>query len=424
MFLGEESQVLHALDEIARTISEDPQSSTCPNITYQDYRGPVASANPTGSPYAGAPGHNRMEGMDASGSGSSHMMSQQHPGQSMMSGGGGMMMTQNNMPMMSSTPMASGGNNMLGNPSVFSNIGNGMHNLNIGSGANMVGGANGGAMMGGNMAAVEGMRNTLRGSGFADHAVEEIINAVVVLSNYGLFGFSLNLGSLGLQQNQPHPQSQQGVMGGVMGTPHQGHMGGHPSSHQGMINPSALRGAGDATPQMFGPMGGSNNSKAGGDSGDGSFYGSAGNDPRMMGGNGAGGDGPWNTSFNQSGSMQSNFTPGPVTSLNQNSFGLGTGMGGGDGDMSMVGDDRVTTREMEVGEYIVGAILGQGGKGIIEIQNMTGTNIQISKKGVFAPGTRNRLVTINGPTRGVLHAESMIQQRIQNEERSRVASRQ
>ena len=98
-------------------------------------------------------------------------------------------------------------------------------------------------------------------------------------------------------------------------------------------------------------------------------------------------------------------------------------MGGGGGDMSMGGEDMMT-HEMEVGEYIVGAILGQGGKGIIEIQNMTGANIQISKKGVFAPGTRNRLVTISGASRAVMSAEQVIRQRIQSEERSRSANRQ
>ncbi|KAI6068093.1 RNA-binding protein Nova-1 [Aix galericulata] len=46
--------------------------------------------------------------------------------------------------------------------------------------------------------------------------------------------------------------------------------------------------------------------------------------------------------------------------------------------------------EIAVPENLVGAILGKGGKTLVEYQELTGARIQISKKGEFVPGTRNR----------------------------------
>jgi len=82
-------------------------------------------------------------------------------------------------------------------------------------------------------------------------------------------------------------------------------------------------------------------------------------------------------------------------------------------------DGATSTKELEVGERIVGAILGPGGRGIVEIQKMTGVNIQISKKGVYAPGTRNRIVTITGTGSGIQAAQYLIQQCITQEEQKR-----
>merc|ERR1712142_1253924 len=75
-----------------------------------------------------------------------------------------------------------------------------------------------------------------------------------------------------------------------------------------------------------------------------------------------------------------------------------------------------TKNEIEVAETIVGAILGPGGKGIVELQQLTGTNIQISKKGVYVPGTRNRVVTITGTPNNIAKAQILIQRRLQQEE--------
>lgn len=76
-------------------------------------------------------------------------------------------------------------------------------------------------------------------------------------------------------------------------------------------------------------------------------------------------------------------------------------------------------KELQVGENIVGAILGQGGRGIVEIQKQTLTTIHISKKGVFAPGTHNRIVTIKGSADAVEKAMFKIKQCIEYEENKR-----
>lgn len=77
------------------------------------------------------------------------------------------------------------------------------------------------------------------------------------------------------------------------------------------------------------------------------------------------------------------------------------------------------SKNVEIAEVIVGAILGPGGRSLVEIQQMSGANIQISKKGTFAPGTRNRIVTISGTQTAISNAHYLIEQKIQEEELKR-----
>ncbi|XP_047033716.1 RNA-binding protein Pasilla isoform X8 [Helicoverpa zea] len=77
------------------------------------------------------------------------------------------------------------------------------------------------------------------------------------------------------------------------------------------------------------------------------------------------------------------------------------------------------SKNVEIAEVIVGAILGPGGRSLVEIQQMSGANIQISKKGTFAPGTRNRIVTISGSATAISNAQYLIDQKIQEEELKR-----
>uniref|UniRef100_A0A3Q3J843 K Homology domain-containing protein n=1 Tax=Monopterus albus TaxID=43700 RepID=A0A3Q3J843_MONAL len=64
--------------------------------------------------------------------------------------------------------------------------------------------------------------------------------------------------------------------------------------------------------------------------------------------------------------------------------------------------------EIAVPENLVGAILGKGGKTLVEYQELTGARIQISKKGEFIPGTRNRKVTITGSQAATQAAQYLI----------------
>uniref|UniRef100_S4RZU3 K Homology domain-containing protein n=1 Tax=Petromyzon marinus TaxID=7757 RepID=S4RZU3_PETMA len=50
---GEREQARRAVQLIVQKIQEDPQSGSCLNVSYAGITGPVANANPTGSPYAG-----------------------------------------------------------------------------------------------------------------------------------------------------------------------------------------------------------------------------------------------------------------------------------------------------------------------------------------------------------------------------------
>ncbi|CAG0898134.1 unnamed protein product [Cyprideis torosa] len=76
-------------------------------------------------------------------------------------------------------------------------------------------------------------------------------------------------------------------------------------------------------------------------------------------------------------------------------------------------------KDVEVCENIIGAILGRGGKSLLEIQACSGATIQISRKGQFAPGTRNRIVSIHGSPESITAAQLLITQRIQEEENKR-----
>lgn len=75
--------------------------------------------------------------------------------------------------------------------------------------------------------------------------------------------------------------------------------------------------------------------------------------------------------------------------------------------------------DIEIPELIVGAILGFGGRSLVEIQHLSGAVIQISKKGQYAPGTRNRIVTISGMPNAIQTAQYLIEQRVSEEEAKR-----
>ena len=367
MCTGDVDQNRHAINMILQKIQEDPQSGSCPMISYADVKGPVASSNPTGSPFANGPAQGRIDtgGMP----GSTHQVPQQQ------------------------------GQGMFGMNSSMNNL-----NLNAGSNAGTI--AN---------PAVENLKATLRGSGYTEQATEEISHAIYTLASYGFLGL-LGLGGLGGLGNQGYGGANQGGnltlanLAGILG-------GGAPNNGQhnngGLLgnNSQGTGASADGNPSVFGPVGSTTTTMAGGDTGEGgssSYFATA-------------------SSLASSDPMFSNYSGGSYTGAyggtNQNSFGLGTSMGTfptATTTTAQAGDDGATTKaEIEVGEYIVGAILGPGGRGIVELQRFTGANIQISKKGVYSPGTRNRIVTITGCQNAIQRAKYLIQQRINQEEAKR-----
>lgn len=116
--------------------------------------------------------------------------------------------------------------------------------------------------------------------------------------------------------------------------------------------------------------------------------------------------------------FRQNNTAASAIHLNNNSFGLGTNQ------LSLVSksptqvdaNNKETDKvDIEIAEVIVGAILGPGGRALVEIQHLSGANIQISKKGMFAPGTRNRIVTITGHPSAIKTARYLIEQSVHKE---------
>jgi len=81
-----------------------------------------------------------------------------------------------------------------------------------------------------------------------------------------------------------------------------------------------------------------------------------------------------------------------------------------------------TIHSFEVGEHIVGALLGPGGRSIVDLQTWSGAAVEVSKKGTYAPGTRNRIVTVSGTPQAVQSATYFIKQCIDHEEMRRHTS--
>lgn len=78
--------------------------------------------------------------------------------------------------------------------------------------------------------------------------------------------------------------------------------------------------------------------------------------------------------------------------------------------------------EVQVEERLVGAVLGPSGRHVEEIKQYSGADVQISKRGIYHPGTTNRIITIKGSQRAVKSALSLVQQKIQEKQEERARS--
>jgi KH domain len=71
------------------------------------------------------------------------------------------------------------------------------------------------------------------------------------------------------------------------------------------------------------------------------------------------------------------------------------------------------TAQILVADSLIGSILGRGGRTLNELQMHSGARIRISQRGEFFPGTRDRIVTIRGPTtQSVSLAQYLMSQRM------------
>lgn len=420
--IGEFEPNKKAVQMIVTKIVEDPQSGTCLHVSYADVTGPVANFNPTGSPYANA-SNSSMGASNAS-----------NPNYSSNGSLNSMSPTLNN----NFNGIQSGGNNNT-NMMPFGFQGN-----NSNTSTQMI----------------ENFRGMLRACGYTEEAVNEICNAMATLASYGMLGLGLGingmissghlLGGLGMtagnsagcgmppmgSPGQNATLFPQGPPPGAPSGMHGGHHSLTNSSNGGGANGSGSAGH-LSSGNMFGPIG---SIGMGMGSGHNSFANHH-NSPTSSGG-GVGGrpdrlqmnDGSVFEPFRASPSLTSSTPSMSMGNIgNNNSFGIATGLHSPgslrksptptDHQSPVGGADGMTKFELEVSDNIIGAILGHGGKLLVELQRLSNAIIQISKKGTYAPGTRNRIVTISGQSNAVQTARHLIERQI-NEEESKRSSQQ
>lgn len=235
---------------------------------------------------------------------------------------------------------------------------------------------------------------TLRNSGYSDQATSEITSAMGTLAQYGILGMGLGLAGTGVSSGSSSSHTL---------VSNSNYLGVSPMDS---TPPQTVNGVGN-NGGVFGPIG---------------TVSSIGTStPTSRGGTmdrfseGGASSGPFDPFRHQS----SPTNLGSPLSLNNNSFGLGTGQSLCKSPIpsDLKGDQNKV--DLEIAENIVGAILGPGGRSLVEIQHFSGANIQISKKGTFAPGTRNRIVSIAGSPNAITTAQYLIEQRISEEEAKR-----
>lgn len=115
----------------------------------------------------------------------------------------------------------------------------------------------------------------------------------------------------------------------------------------------------------------------------------------------------WSSNLDTSPPVNRVISADVLAPVNTNSYGLGTSAQNGD------------VVDIEVEENVIGAVIGPGGRSIVDLQQFSGARIQVSQKDHFSPGTRNRMVTITGPKQAVATAKYLIEKRIQDEDENR-----
>ncbi|CAG5004629.1 unnamed protein product [Parnassius apollo] len=325
--VGEKENNKKACLMILQKVVDDPQSGSCPNVSYADVAGPVANYNPTGSPYA-VP---TTEGHALGGS----------------VGGGGV------------------GVGSVG--SVLVNGGAGLGALSLSLSLAPPGTPPASPLT---QHTLDHIKVALRQAGYSEAGISEIGAALSLLVKHGVLGLALPAALPPAPLSAayfPLPAQDSPAVFGPLGQVGLGGARGGSLERFAEVAFEALR------PPAVAPIA----LAAGG------------------GGVGSGGGVGGVAGFPSASLLPLSKSPTPADAGAKDS------------------------KNMEIPEVIVGAILGPGGRSLVEIQQMSGANIQISKKGTFAPGTRNRIVTITGTQTAISNAQYLIEQKIQEEELKR-----
>ncbi|XP_061387047.1 RNA-binding protein Pasilla-like [Musca vetustissima] len=360
--IGDKENNKNACKMILSKIVEDPQSGTCLNVSYADINGPVANFNPTGSPYA-----------------------------------------TNQNAINSSTASL---NSTLG--TTIGGAGTAAGLLVNGTGINLslnLSSPNPAPNLALATQLLEHIKVALRSSGYSETATTEVCAALGVLAKYGVLGMGV-----GLQ----HTNGAHTTLGSYLGV-------------SALDQQTAAAATAATAGNVFGAVGQVNLEQYSA-----AVAAAAANRPTQQQLDAAA------AQFDPFRHLNSNAGQAATpVSLNNNSFGLTAATGtvttaptlnaatgahalSGISKSPTPGDlSAKDTKNVEIPEVIVGAILGPNGRCLVEIQHISGANVQISKKGIFAPGTRNRIVTITGQPSAIAKAQYLIEQKINEEETKR-----
>nr|XP_039258756.1 RNA-binding protein Nova-1-like isoform X2 [Styela clava] len=339
---GEKLQLISASNIITSKIKDDPQSASCPNISYAGISGPVANANPTGSPYATA-AYADVQTIAATPAQLSAMI-----GQPVVSG-------------LQAIPFAASPSHIVhGHPLQQSQVAT--------------------ASTPGEIAAFNATVNTLANYGYSVGAGNAYGH------HLGLTHSVIPAGSAALS-----PANAQLL---TTGMPTVGEAAGYPATAA-------------AAPVVLSNNYLANMASAGYFTGH-QFLST-------------------NAGAVQSGSSIPTSTismspsPVPATAMQVQSV---SPHAAGLLSVEKSTDGLKETIDLSVPESLVGAILGKGGKTLVEYQEISGTRIQISKKGEYVPGTRNRRVSISGKPPGPQTAQFLITQRLMTVQTARAQQAQ
>ena len=385
--IGDDDSNKAALDMILNKVQEDPQSGSCLNVSYSEINGPVANANPTGSPFAN--GQQQLAASASTGAGASVPgvpgpvpRPPEAPGQAEEAGHGQKAIC-GGPPVEPASLGAPGGGVSLNVP--------GYSNVNVKLNLQSPQPPSDPRLI---SQCLPHINLSLRRAGYTEEVADEVTGALGTLSVHGVL--QLTPGALTSELSvttdpvflPPPPQTP------PVNT----------AANQGPFGPAGLVPAPPSvvTPQQQQPpppvvtVG---------------HY-----PPRPASDDVSSLISPGLASIAGGHSVVPPFPPLPV---NNNSFGLATAGNPLPPPPVPPAEHGLAKVDIEVSESLVGAVLGPAGRSIIEIQQFSGANIQISKKGMYSPGTRNRIVTVTGSQKAINTAKFLIDLKVQDEESKR-----